>query len=313
MLEGIAALEGELRDLGEGVPMTKGGMVYEVLRLCRIFEEEYRKALDSGKGGGERVLSVFEGKFARALDSLPFGEIFSRENVARTISEADGYQPHLVAPEQGYRTLITQGIQLLRSPAERVVDDVHAILRAMIESVLASDACRPLRRYASLRTDIQTVAQQALDDFARQSRKMVLTLVEMEASYFTAEYFREIMSREDSRIARQTQLSGSRAAAIDNFEDVQLLRISSHVSNYVAEVAKHMQSTLPKAVVHCQVSPARKSLLEAMHKEVAGRDDPQLQRLLGEDEALMQRREDCSRRLALLHKARDEVGKVAGF
>ncbi len=40
------------------------------------------------------------------------------------MSEADGYQPHLIAPENGYRRLIESGLLLFRGPAEAVVDAV---------------------------------------------------------------------------------------------------------------------------------------------------------------------------------------------
>lgn len=46
------------------------------------------------------------------------------ENVKKLISEADGYQPHLIAPEQGYRRLIESSVVTIRGPAEAAVDAV---------------------------------------------------------------------------------------------------------------------------------------------------------------------------------------------
>ena len=40
------------------------------------------------------------------------------------VSEADGYQPHLIAPEQGYRRLIEGSLNYFRGPAEASVDAV---------------------------------------------------------------------------------------------------------------------------------------------------------------------------------------------
>jgi hypothetical protein len=48
--DGIAQLESELRDLGEGVPTNRGAMVYEVLRLCRIFEVRRRQRAPPWRG-----------------------------------------------------------------------------------------------------------------------------------------------------------------------------------------------------------------------------------------------------------------------
>lgn len=46
------------------------------------------------------------------------------ENVKKLITEADGYQPHLIAPEQGYRRLIESTLVTIRGPAEACVDAV---------------------------------------------------------------------------------------------------------------------------------------------------------------------------------------------
>ena len=40
------------------------------------------------------------------------------------MSEADGYQPHLIAPEQGYRRLIESALNYFTGPAEASVDAV---------------------------------------------------------------------------------------------------------------------------------------------------------------------------------------------
>lgn len=40
------------------------------------------------------------------------------------MTEADGYQPHLIAPEQGYRRLIEGSIGYFKGPAEASVDAV---------------------------------------------------------------------------------------------------------------------------------------------------------------------------------------------
>lgn len=59
---------------------------------------------------------------------LPFDRHLSLQNVRRIISEADGYQPHLIAPEQGYRRLIEGALNYFRGPAEASVDAVSSSL-----------------------------------------------------------------------------------------------------------------------------------------------------------------------------------------
>ena len=55
---------------------------------------------------------------------MQFDKQLSMENVRKLITEADGYQPHLIAPEQGYRRLIESCLVSIRGPAEAAVDTV---------------------------------------------------------------------------------------------------------------------------------------------------------------------------------------------
>lgn len=48
----------------------------------------------------------------------------SLSNVRKVICEADGYQPHLIAPEQGYRRLIDGSLGYFKGPGEACVDAV---------------------------------------------------------------------------------------------------------------------------------------------------------------------------------------------
>lgn len=70
------------------------------------------------------MYQTFDQKLPAALKRLPFDKHLSMQNVRKIVAEADGYQPHLIAPEQGYRRLIESALVLLRGPAEAVVDEV---------------------------------------------------------------------------------------------------------------------------------------------------------------------------------------------
>jgi len=62
--------------------------------------------VDGGKGGGEQILTVFERRLSENIRQLEFRKILEPQNVKRIVEEADGYQPHLIAPEMGYRRLL---------------------------------------------------------------------------------------------------------------------------------------------------------------------------------------------------------------
>jgi hypothetical protein len=86
--------------------------------------------------GGDRIYGVFDNQLPSALRKLPFDRHLSVQNVKRVVSQADGYQPHLIAPEQGYRRLIESSLNYFRGPAEASVDAVRNLLPVLIVLVL---------------------------------------------------------------------------------------------------------------------------------------------------------------------------------
>jgi hypothetical protein len=80
---------------------------------------------------------VFDHQLPAALKKLPFDKHLSMQNVRKVISEADGYQPHLIAPEQGYRRLIDSSLSYFKGPAEATVDAVWLLLTYVFLSLLA--------------------------------------------------------------------------------------------------------------------------------------------------------------------------------
>jgi Dynamin central region len=97
-----------------------------------------------GRGGGERVLQVFEEQLPQALNAQPFAQLLSVQSVKRIIQDSDGYQPFLVAPENGYRALIKEGVKLMEQPAAAAVDAVDMVLRDIGQKV------RPLVTFCDL-------------------------------------------------------------------------------------------------------------------------------------------------------------------
>ena len=191
--DGIAGLEKELELLGGPSVDGRGGMVHLLLQLTRQFEEAFAQAVDGGKNGGEQILTVFEKRLSDNIGRLGFAKILEPANVRRVVEEADGYQPHLIAPEMGYRRLLQECLALFAKPADTAVDETHAILRQIVAATLDSPQCAALGQYAHLRHAIARTAAASLDGFKADARAMVNTLVEMERSYLTAEVFKEIL------------------------------------------------------------------------------------------------------------------------
>merc|ERR1719389_883512 len=214
--DGVQMIQRQLKQYGTNVPDNRGAMVHEVLTLCRAFEQAFGLCLESGEGGGEAVLSIFETDLTQAIQQLPFKDVYSLQNVSRVINEADGYQPHLIAPEMGYRRLIECGLTLLKEPSEDLVD-----------KVLSDPENDHISRYGPLKGEICEQAARALEGMRDNSKKMVTTMVEMESSYLTAEFFREIIAAD---------ASGAAASA------AHLKQIAKHVSSYLAVVCNQLKA-----------------------------------------------------------------------
>ncbi|TYI23414.1 hypothetical protein ES332_A06G163300v1 [Gossypium tomentosum] len=55
----------------------------------------------------------------------------------KLITEADGYQPHLIAPEQGSHRLIESTLVTIRGLAEAAVDATHSILKDLVHKAMS--------------------------------------------------------------------------------------------------------------------------------------------------------------------------------
>ncbi|KAG0480123.1 hypothetical protein HPP92_010718 [Vanilla planifolia] len=298
----IDELEAELNRIGRPIGSDAGAQLYTILEMCRAFDRIFKEHLDGGRPGGDRIYGVFDNQLPAALKKLPFDKHLSTNNVRKVVSEADGYQPHLIAPEQGYRRLIDGALTLFKGPAEASVDAVHLILKELVRKSIGET--EELKRFPTLQSDIAAAANEALDRFRDESRKTVLRLVDMEASYLTVEFFRKLPAEPEKGANQQ-------APTNDRYNDGHLRRIGSNVSAYVTMVCDSLRITIPKAVVHCQVREAKRSLLNYFYAQVGSREKKQLGVMLDEDPGLMEKREAIAKRLELYKSARDEIDSVA--
>ncbi|GAB2296939.1 Phragmoplastin drp1c [Dionaea muscipula] len=299
----IDEINAELDRIGRPVAADGGAQLYTILEMCRAFDRIFKEHLDGGRPGGDRIYGVFDNQLPAALKKLPLDRHLSTNNVRKVVSEADGYQPHLIAPEQGIRRLIDGSLGYFKGPAEATVDAVHLVLKELVRKSIAET--QEIKRFPSLQTDIATAANDALERFRDESRKTVLRLVEMESSYLTVEFFRKLQMEPEKNSGNPT------APNNDRYTDNHLRRIGSNVSAYVGMVCDTLRNTIPKAVVYCQVRQAKRSLLNHFYVQIGKREKEQLSQMLDEDPALMSKRETLAKRLELYKSARDEIDSVA--
>ncbi|CAD6214245.1 unnamed protein product [Miscanthus lutarioriparius] len=298
----IDEIEAELDRLGRPIGGDAGAQLYTILDMCRAFDRVFKEHLDGGRPGGDRIYGVFDNQLPAALKKLPFDRHLSMQNVRKVISEADGYQPHLIAPEQGYRRLIDSSLSYFKGPAEASVDAVHLVLKELVRRSIA--ATEELKRFPTLQSDIAAAANDSLERFREDGRKTILRLVEMEASYLTVEFFRKLPTEPEKAADKNTPVS-------DRYQDNHLRRIGSNVSSYINMVCETLRNTIPKAIVHCQVKEAKRNLLNRFYAHVGSKEKKQLSAMLDEDPALMEKRDALVKRLELYKSARNEIDSVA--
>ncbi|KAH9627506.1 hypothetical protein KSS87_006197 [Heliosperma pusillum] len=298
----IDELEAELDRLGRPVGIDAGAQLYTILELCRAFDKVFKEHLDGGRPGGSRIYGVFDHQLPAAMKKLPFDRYLSLQNVRKVVSQSDGYQPHLIAPEQGYRRLIEGALNYFRGPAEASVDAVHFVLKELVRKSIAET--QELKRFPSLQTEIAGATNEALERFRNESRKTVIRLVEMEASYLTVDFFRKL-PQEIEKIANPA------ATNMDQYSEAHFRRIALNVSSYIHMVADTLKNTIPKAAVHCQVKEAKHSLLNLFYTQIGKLGAKQQGMLLDEDPILMERRQQCAKQLELYKAAREEIESVS--
>ncbi|KAG7948676.1 hypothetical protein I3843_13G019200 [Carya illinoinensis] len=298
----IDELESEMDHLGQPIAVDAGAQLYTILEMCRAFDRTFKEHLEGGRPGGDRIYGVFDNQLPAALRKLPFDRHLSPHNVRKVVSEADGYQPHLIAPEQGYRRLIDGALNYFRGPAEASVDAVHFVLKELVRKSIGET--QELRRFPTLQAEIAAASYEALERFREDGRKTVVRLVDMESSYLTVDFFR--------RLPQEVEKGGNPAASTtDRYAEGHFRRIGSNVSSYVGMVSETLKITIPKAVVFCQVREAKQSLLNRFYIQIGKKEGKQLSLLLDEDPALMERRQQCAKRLELYKAARDEIDSVS--
>ncbi|KAL7203194.1 hypothetical protein ACSBR2_016490 [Camellia fascicularis] len=298
----IIELETELSRLGKPVATDAGGKLYMTMEICRVFDGIFKEHLDGTRAGGDKIYSIFDSQLPAALKRLQFDKHLSLDNVRKLITEADGYQPHLIAPEQGYRRLIESTLVTVKGPAEAAVDAVHAILKELVHKSIGETM--ELKQYPTLRVEVANAACEALERMKEESKKATLQLVEMEYSYLTVDFFR--------KLPQDVEKGGNPTNSIfDRYNDAYLRRIGSTVLSYVNMVCAGLRNSIPKSVVYCQVREAKRSLLDHFFAELGTKEVKQLGKLLDEDPAIMQRRVNLAKRLELYRAAQSEIEAVA--
>ncbi|PWA72401.1 DYNAMIN-like 1E [Artemisia annua] len=296
--KGIDEMESELDHLGRPISVDAGAQLYTILELCRAFDRIYKEHLDGGRPGGDRIYGVFDNQLPAALRKLPFDRHLSLQNVKKIVSEADGYQPHLIAPEQGYRRLIDGSLKYFRGPAEASVDEVRF----------------PLYIYVTWELFFRKLPQ--------DRERMGPTPSPRDHRTSSAD-----LRNPPSDLGIPGAERGNPSDPLgDRYAEAYYRKIGSNVSSYISMVSNTLRSTIPKAIVYCQVKESKQNLLNYFYTQIGRRErnivssdnydnlktspkleGKQLAEFLGEDPSVMSKRQEIAKSLELYKAARDEI------
>ncbi|KAL5211594.1 hypothetical protein ABZP36_022441 [Zizania latifolia] len=197
-------VQDELARLGEQMVSSAEGTRAVALELCREFEDKFLAHVTSGEGSGWKIVASFEGKFPDRIKQLPLDRHFDMNNVKRIVLEADGYQPYLISPEKGLKSLIKGVLEMAKEPSRLCVEEVHRVLLDIVNA--SANATPGLGRYPPFKREVITIASNALDAFKSDAKKMVVALVDMERAFVPPQHFIRLVQRRMERQRREDEV-----------------------------------------------------------------------------------------------------------
>ncbi|KAK9110899.1 hypothetical protein Scep_018418 [Stephania cephalantha] len=218
-------VQDELFRLGEQMVHTAEGTRAIALELCREFEDKFLQHIATGEGTGWKIVASFEGNFPNRIKQLPLDRHFDITNVKRIVLEADGYQPYLISPEKGLRSLIKGVLELAKEPSRLCVDEVHHVLVDIVST--AANSTPGLGRYPPFKREVVAIASAALDGFKNEAKKMVVALVDMERAFVPPQHFIRLVQRRMERQRREDEQKNRSSKKAQDAEQALLNRATS--------------------------------------------------------------------------------------
>ncbi|XP_071698490.1 dynamin-2A-like [Rutidosis leptorrhynchoides] len=218
-------VQDELVRLGESMVTSSEGTRALALELCREFEDKFLQHIMTGEGSGWKVVASFEGNFPNRIKQLPLDRHFDLQNVKRIVLEADGYQPYLISPEKGLRSLIKIVLDMAKEPSRLCVDEVHRVLADIVSA--SANATPGLGRYPQFKREVVAIATTALEGFKNDAKTMVTALVDMERVFVPPQHFIRLVQRRMDRQRREEEIKTKSSKKAVDAEQSLLNRAAS--------------------------------------------------------------------------------------
>lgn len=124
-----------------------------------------------------------------------------------------------------------------------------------------------LKRFPTFQAELAAACYAALERFRIDSRKTTIRLVDMESSYLTVDFFRRLPVEME-----KGDISSGFSSSVDHFAEGHFRKIASNVYSYIKMIMENLRISIPKAVVHCQVREAKRSLLDYFYAHLGKKE-----------------------------------------
>nr|GEW54057.1 ribonuclease H-like domain-containing protein [Tanacetum cinerariifolium] len=278
-----------------------------------------RTPVDTEKKLGPEGSPVTDPTLYRRLAGALQYLTFTRPDLSYAVQQLclymhDPREPHLNAMKRVLRYLrgtTDLGLQLFRSTTSQLIaysDADWAGVRLRAGLLLDTVFFLELRRFSTLQAALAPAASNALEKFLEESKKtegerMGPTL---SPGIHNTSFADHKNPPSDLGISGAERGNPSDPLG-DRYAEPYYRRLGSYVSSYISMVSNTLRSTIPKAIVYCQVKESKQNLPNYFYTQIGRREGKQLAELLHEDPSLMSKRQEIAKSLELYKAARAEI------
>ena len=232
---------------------------------------------DKNLDGGSTIISALVDEFPSAMLSIQSVKEMPVKSVQNMIEMHSGIKGSMFFPEQTFHTLVKLEIEKLRPCVKESIEKSKAILIEIHNSLEVPE----LNRFTSLKENIVNIAQDVVNQCAKEATAYADQLIDIQKSYINTHH-------PDFQGSKPIDLNGG-------MNNVSILVDLVH--RYYVIVRKEIIDTIPKAIFKC-----------LLHKSVSNLRFELVQKLvlnpeLNEDPDVAEKRRNCLKLIDALKKA----------
>lgn len=232
---------------------------------------------DKNLDGGSTIISALVDEFPSAMLSIQSVKEMPVKSVQNMIEMHSGIKGSMFFPEQTFHTLVKLEIEKLRPCVKESIEKSKTILIEIHNSLEVPE----LNRFTSLKENIVNIAQDVVNECAKEAVAYADQLIDIQKSYINVHH-------PDFQGSKPIDLNGG-------MNNVSILVDLVH--RYYVIVRKEIIDTIPKAIFKCLLHKSVSKLrFELVQKLVLNPE-------LNEDPDVAEKRRNCLKMIDALKKA----------